>query len=303
MPHSSFDEESFVGPSNFHKTSTKPGNRQLCAANMRVQVNDLAVVSSQDHLNLIHARLIEHGALIVDLGFDDPDSQYLQFLVDGLCEHHKHSPAMAHSSTRGAMWDVKPSRNSTQRPETVLARSETMQDFPWHTDCSFDEAPPRFFALHVLQHDRHGGGTLSALPVDSLLAYLSKSAIAALHAAEFELIVPTEFSKGVESVIGSVLVSDGTTTRMRYRHDTTRGTTLNARAALIALEHALKVQGKIGGGSRVELAAHMIPKGSVVIMDNGRYLHARNQVKDHERHLRRIRWDSQLFKSSAKPSV
>jgi alpha-ketoglutarate-dependent taurine dioxygenase len=45
--------------------------------------------------------------------------------------------------------------------------------FEWHTDCSYEEQPPRFFTLQVLQPDRYGGGTLSVLNVDRLLTLLS----------------------------------------------------------------------------------------------------------------------------------
>ncbi|KAI3001679.1 hypothetical protein CBS147346_6302 [Aspergillus niger] len=39
--------------------------------------------------------------------------------------------------------------------------SDPIEEFPRHRDCSYEEAPPRYFALQVLREDRCRGGVLS----------------------------------------------------------------------------------------------------------------------------------------------
>ena len=40
----------------------------------------------------------------------------------------------------------------------LAARSLTDQAFALHTDCSFEDPPPRYFALLAVRADREGGG-------------------------------------------------------------------------------------------------------------------------------------------------
>lgn len=53
------------------------------------------------HETYAHA-LREHGIVGIDLGFEDPSSQFLLDLVDAMNCHPD-----THSSTQGALWDVK----------------------------------------------------------------------------------------------------------------------------------------------------------------------------------------------------
>ena len=176
-----------------------------------------------------------------------------------------------------------------------------MNDFPWHTDCSYTLEPPRYFGLHVLQADRCGGGTLSALQLSKVLRKLSKETMEALFLEEFRIEVPPEFEDGTQFIVGSVLTltkgeKDGSLeTRCRYRADITHPLTKRAKWALEDLDRVLG-QARTGENELcLNLTPQMIPNGSIVLMDNARWLHARNEVKDPERHLRRIRWDSRQF--------
>lgn len=45
----------------------------------------------------------------------------------------------------------------------------------------------------------------------------------------------------------------------------------------------------------LNLTADRLSRGSIIMMDNGQWLHARNEVKDPSRHLRRVRRDAQQF--------
>ena len=173
-----------------------------------------------------------------------------------------------------------------------------MNEFPWHTDCSYEASPPRFFALQVLHPDQCGGGTLSVLKVDNLLKLLSESTRAALQKKDYLITVPPEFRKTDnkdESIVGSLLAPDpqSGSLALRFREDIFTPLTGEAGLALEELKSVLlgpKAQSEV-----VHLTAEMMPRGSIVIMDNRRWLHGRNQVKDPRRHLKRVRWDARPF--------
>lgn len=252
-----------------------------------------SLISAKDktHIRQIHDHLRNHGALKVKLGFLDPDSDYLRQIVLGLHEHHGHGLPSTHSSTRGWFWDVRP------QPETIQHRaiSETMGDFPWHTDSCYETAPANFFALHVLQHDRCGGGTLSLLNVERLLRSISPWAKQALSEPEFRIAIPPEFSKcNQRSFIGRLLSTDeqGQYERLRFRDDLLTPLTPRANAAYCELMHTFTQQKR----TQIQnLTSELLPQGSIILMDNGRWLHSRNHVHDAGRHLRRVRWDARPF--------
>lgn len=256
-----------------------------------LEAYDSASIKDENHLHRVHHHLEHHGALKVKLGSVDPGSDYLRQLVLGLHGHYGHGLPSSHSSTRGWFWDVRP------RPETFEHRaiSETMDDFPWHTDSCYEAAPAKFFALHVLQHDRFGGGTLSLLSVDRLLSSLSNSAKLALSEPEFRISVPPEFSKGdQDKIIGRLLSTEGQGkfARLRFREDIITPLTARADAAYHELMYSIAQHKK----TQIQhLTSEALPASSIILLDNGRWLHSRNHVRDPERHLRRVRWDATPF--------
>ncbi|KIA75935.1 hypothetical protein HK57_00247 [Aspergillus ustus] len=247
-----------------------------------LKASNLASAQDKNHLHQVHHHLEVHSSLKVNLCFHDPSSEYLRRLVLALHNHYGHGLPSSHSSTCGWFWDVRP------QPETLgyRARSETMGNFPWHTDNSYETAPARFFALHVLQHDRCGGGTLSLLKVDRLLDSLSQTAKLDLSKPNFRIAVPPEFRKDGEKAC-TPTASGGVTP-------------LTARAEA-ALQELMRLVAQHKETHALHLTSEMLPEGSIVLMDNGRWLHSRNEVRDPERHLRRVRWDATPF--SDMPSV
>ena len=169
----------------------------------------------------------------------------------------------------------------------------------WHTDCSYEQELPRYFALQVLQHDRYGGGTLSVMNVERLNELLSTESKAALMAPEFRIEVPPEFIKDQDRkhITGSILMSNGQSTMIRFREDIVTPLTSRAEVALQELRTAL-MQQEVQAHTTVHLKSSDLPKGSIILMDNRRWLHARNNIKDPERHLRRVRWDACAFDST-----
>ena len=222
---------------------------------------------------------------------------YLERLIRQLHQRHGHGLPITHSASRGWFWDVRPQSISTA--SVHQARSETMNQFPWHTDCSYEGSPPRYFALQVLQPDQCGGGTLSVLDSTRLVSLLSSSARTALAEPEFRIAVPPEFLKDEKRthITGPVLLADENQkqAQLRFRSDIIAPLTRRADAAFQELQWVLG-----SGGARSEvmnLTPEMLPRGSIVVMDNRRWLHARNHVRDPHRHLRRVRWDARPFGS------
>ena len=264
------------------------------------QLNAPTLSHAQDHTHLlnVHEGLQKCGILKISLGFSDDRSQYLQDLIVGLHKCHGHELPITHSSSRGWFWDVRPS--STFQSHNQQARSETMEEFPWHTDCSYEDPLPRFFALHVLQHDRYGGGVLSVLSVDKLSDFLSPATRLALLQPEYCISVPPEFVKNSnqKNVIGSILAADEErrSNLMRYRADIMAPMSERAFVALEELARALR-QFQVQTQSVIHLTPNLLPQGSIILLDNRRWLHARSHINDPERHLRRVRWGAIPFTS------
>lgn len=238
-----------------------------------------------------------NGVLQLQLDFEDENSIYLKDLIQNLNKFHEHGLPITHSAERGWFWDVRPSPVSLQS-SGHQARSETMSCFDWHTDCSYEEHPPRYFALQVLQPDQFGGGTLSILCVDQLLALLSPYAQKWLSSNNYKIHVPPEFNKNADDqhIVGRLLtVSPGgrNDSHLRFREDITMPLTKDAGNALDELKmilHDKETQAGI-----IDLLPESLPRGSIIMMDNRRWLHSRNEVKDPNRHLRRVRWDARPF--------
>lgn len=251
-----------------------------------------------DHVRNVHDQLREHGILKISLGCPDPDSQYLGRLVVSLNKQFDHQLPITHSASRGWFWDVRPESVSFQTANH-RARSETMDEFPWHTDCSYEEMVPRYFALQVLQHDRFGGGTLSAMNIQRLNQSLSPSTQASLMRREYSIKIPKEFVKdpAKQAIVGNLMAFDqeSQSCMMRFRRDILTPLTERASEALEELDACLAQK---EATSTVHLTSAAFPTGTIILIDNRRWLHARNNINDPKRHLRRLRWDAVPFPSN-----
>ncbi|CAG8036531.1 unnamed protein product [Penicillium salamii] len=262
-------------------------------------VRDVIDSHQRHHVRDVHAQLQNQGILKITLNFCDKESQYLENLIKGLGSNHGHGPPITHSASRGWYWDVRPSKD-TLLPMSTQARSETMREFPWHTDCSYEHNPPEYFALQVLQPDRCGGGTLSVLKIDHLTRYLSGAAKAALFEPEFRITIPPEFVKEPNKlhILGSILSTDEDhSTLMRFREDIVTPVSTRAASALEELKDALKHL-EASSQAVLHLEPSVLPENSIILLNNRRWLHARNNVKDPRRHLRRVRWSAVPFSNS-----
>ena len=149
----------------------------------------------------------------------------------------------------------------------------------------------------MLQNDRCGGGTLSILNVERLLRHLSEASRSSLYHPEYSISVPPEFIKneGQRQIVGSILCDDENgNTSLRFREDIFTPLTKAAASALDELKSVLS--GPEIGEEILHLHSEYMSRGSIILVDNRKWLHARNEVKDPERHLRRVRWDAREFK-------
>ncbi|KAM3479515.1 hypothetical protein MY5147_001710 [Beauveria neobassiana] len=215
----------------------------------------------------VHQALESRGMAKIKLDFPDPKSSFLEKLVCSFNKNHGHQLPITHSASQGWFWDVRPSNGTLIPLQTAnhRARSETMEDFPWHTDCSYEASPPRYFGLHVLQHDRHGGGTLSAMNIEKLGEALSPEARQSLRRNEYTITIPPEFIKDASQtkIAGNIMAfgqtSGSTTTMMRYRRDLLKPQTTAAAAALHELDTLLDGTSGVAAKSTVHLTASDCP--------------------------------------------
>lgn len=245
--------------------------------------------------------LIGPGIALIDLKFPDTKSKYLEDLVLGLCTHHNHGPPIGHSATRGWFWDVRPKERTGHQ-----ARSESSLDFPWHTDCSYESRPPQYFALHVLHADRYGGGTLSVLDALEVVRKLGSSTCQSLSRPDFRITVPPEFSKGTHSIDGSLATpaEDGSAMHIRFRSDIVKPLSKDAEDALQKLNRRLEFSTELEKeGIKFDFTPQILPDNTLVLVDNSRWLHARTEIKDHKRHLRRMRWGRRQFGAGDKENI
>ena len=245
---------------------------------MLIHPQCLFSAESTEGLALDHYRaaLQAHGLVILRLNFVDRTAAVLKRIVE-------HIGYVSAHDERGAMqWDVK--YDSNVDPETG-ARSLTTREFPLHTDASFEEPPPRYVGLFVVQEDIFGGGQTQLLDIRKILPLLSSTARGVLQESQFKFRVPVEFVKEQLFIEGPILslAADGEVT-IRYRHE------------VLDLEHADHAQ--IAAIAELERLVNnpdfvdqiFLQTGTVLLLDNGRFLHARTVVKDKMRHLVRMRF-------------
>lgn len=138
------------------------------------------------------------------------------------------------------------------------------------------------------------------LNVAKLVGLLSRETTEALGRQEYRIATPPEFVKDPrhQFITGNLLASgegDGGWT-MRFRRDIVSAASERGATALDELDRAVKSPEVLD--HVVNLGPRELPKGSIILLDNRRWLHCRNEVRDPGRHLRRVRWDAVPFAGS-----
>ena len=231
----------------------------------------------------------EYGICGIEIGWQDPESQFMLDVVE-----HMGCKPDTHSSTQGALWDVKYKPEGVHSEDTgkkAVSISHSMGEFAWHTDAAFEENPTRFFGFHIIHPDKQGGGVFRILKAEDLSRLLSPQAVDVLSSHEFDLKVPPEFFKGKNTVKGKLLDVDPVTGRayVRYRSDILHdppSADADANAAIQELKGLLEDPAGVGE----HVPGFVFKENMVLLMDNARYLHSRTDIKDPKRWLRRVRF-------------
>ncbi|MEK7641415.1 MAG: TauD/TfdA family dioxygenase [Patescibacteria group bacterium] len=197
--------------------------------------------------------------------------------IDVLSLIHKVGKPHSHNGNNAYVWDIKPKPGESS--ETV-ARSQTMEEFVFHTDCSFEVPPPPYVALYVIHPDRFGGGISKMIDIDDILSLLDRRT-KDLLAHDVKVKIPKEFMKDREYSTGPILFKGN---RIAYRRECIIESELSAEhiQALDALDAQIANPACVTSVS--------LPRGSVLFLDNTRFLHARTEIKDEKRHLQRVRY-------------
>lgn len=215
----------------------------------------------------LRQRLEEDGLVVLDystLASDQVDATILE-VVSQLGKVH------LHDLQGTVIWDVR------SQPDGA-ARSHGSNEFPLHTDCSFEEPPPRYVGLFVVQADLLGGGDTYWVRSQDVVDRLSSRALEAL-ARPFAMKVPDEFFKGQSMSQGAIYAPPDF---FRYRAECVLPPNdIEQQRALSELDQALR---------SCPIEKRLLPTGSFLLLDNWRYFHGREAVRDPRRYLKRVRF-------------
>ena len=220
---------------------------------------------------------------------------------------------VVHSHNSGGLeeqvWDVRPffdSINISLSAESSTARngitstctndasppppprSHTADEFDMHTDCCFEDPPPRYVALYVVQEDQCGGGYSTLIDTEALNRYITKKSLKIFLTTDFTVSVPPEFYKG-ESSLKMKLITPNEKL-WKYRSDIIRRDLCSADQ----LEALSELDSLLRNPSLV--LTTMLPTGSLLIIDNMRWFHGRSAIVDKHRWLKRIRFHPSVDK-------
>ncbi|CAF2919944.1 unnamed protein product, partial [Rotaria sp. Silwood2] len=180
------------------------------------------------------------------------------------------------------VWHVQPIQICSDRKEKQLARSQTNEEFSFHTDCSYEENPAEYMALFVLEQDQFGGGQLEIIRLSDVLQSLSLKTKEKLLKNKIRINIPEEFRKSssIDHINAPILMDYD---KIRYRHDILSGETNEELDELNSIiDKAEKYKPKLN-------------KYTMIILNNQTYLHGRTKILDNRRHLLRIRFNRPLL--------
>ena len=85
-------------------------------------------------------------------------------------------PVTNNLSENSVVWDVMP-RTEVKN----FVRSHGIDEFPLHTDASYEVNPPKYVGLFVVKEDSKGGGLTLFSDSSKILAQLSRRSLTALN--------------------------------------------------------------------------------------------------------------------------
>jgi alpha-ketoglutarate-dependent taurine dioxygenase len=231
---------------------------------MRIHCDDKCDIAD------VRRSLEEQGLALVEAQPGDAEGRELRRIVGQL------GTAEQHDRLGRVVWHIRYDALAAARGATP---SLTMEPLPFHTDGAFEDPSPRYLAQYVVREDRFGGGETLLVEVASVLDRLSVETLGVLRSTAFRFYAPAEYNKGVPYRDAPILFGDGL---MRYRREIIDEDV--CREAVSALD---ELDAAIGA---VEPLRLRLQSGTVLLLDNARFLHARTEVRDPERHLLRMRF-------------
>lgn len=177
------------------------------------------------------------------------------------------------------VWHVRPIEKTSNIKG--VARSQTDEEFSFHTDCSYELNPPEYMALFVLEQDQYGGGQLEIIRLSDILQRLSLKTKENLLKKKFQINIPNEFRKSldIDHINASILLDND---KIRYRSDIlTDENNEEFNELNLIIQQVKKYQ-------------PVLNKYTMIILNNQKYLHGRTKILDHHRHLLRIRFNRSL---------
>ena len=191
---------------------------------------------------------------------------FVEFLeqLGGRCLTHNENP-------KSFVWHVQPMEPI---PNSILPRSQTYDEFTFHTDCSYELNPPEYIALFVIHPDEFGGGNFEIIHLSDILQCLSEQNKEILRTKSVRIEIPVEFRKteDLDHIYAPILFDDQ---RIRYRSDII-GEELNELKEVI---------------NQVKKYRLKLNQYTMILLNNHKYLHGRTKVFDSHRHLLRIRFN------------
>lgn len=212
------------------------------------------------------------GIIQIELNFDARDASIMKAIVEHI------GKIDTHDLQGTAIWDVKYDSNVDPEKGT---RSLTVREFSLHTDASFELQPPQYVALYVVAEDRLGGGISQFVDGQELLQHLDGEVISILQRKSFKFKVPPEFMKQRHFIEAAIIDERG---NFRYRQEVI----LLDNCSPEELQAIARLESLLQNPNFIQ--SLFLKTGTIVIFDNGRFLHGRTKVKDKNRHLKRIRF-------------
>lgn len=193
---------------------------------------------------------------------------------------------------KGPVWTISPVNQG-------VARSHQAEEFETHTDASYEYNPPRYFALAVKSCDKKGGGRSGFARVRDAINMLTDDEFDVLSTTMVRWDVPIEFRKSCNNLAGGHLeefiMAPVIMSRERAR----------VRPDIMNVDHLSK-DGKFSPYYKFKQAFArfygilqrccndsncLLPEGTVLFLDNQRFVHCRTAIQDNSRELIRIRFD------------
>lgn len=213
-----------------------------------------------------------YGISILTLKYQDNGATFKKIIQKlGVLHFHKEKASF--------IWDIKLAGEN--KAAQHIARSHKDHEFHFHTDCSYEENIPDYFALYVLHADQKSGGKNLIVDAKLLIDALSEESLTILQNCPITIKVPKEFFKGIDFIRACIIDQNF---NIRYRREIIDfyGLTIKQHQAIKELEHLIY--------SPKFCRGVLLKNNQILILNNKKFLHARTQIKDPMRHLQRIRF-------------